>query len=82
MSIINGGEINQPGVAINGAGSGSGVVGNVDVVFTLWLDEKMFDLLIAGKLSVKDKVCAVGRTPAPRIPVSAKYRAVCSKVKP
>lgn len=75
VGCIGGGPINST-VAINGF-SGSAVL-----FVEAFLDEEMFELLIAGRLKVKEKVCAIGRTPKDKALSAAKYRAVCSKVKP
>lgn len=76
VGCINGSQIHQTGLPINGFG------GSAYLFVDPFLDEEMFDLLISGRLNVKEKVCAVGRTRRDKAPAGAKYKAVCSKVKP
>ncbi len=76
VGCINGSQINQTGLPINGFG------GSANLFIDPFLDEEMFVLLIGGRLNVKEKVCAVGRTRRDEAPAGAKYKAVCSKVKP
>lgn len=76
VGCIGGSMPNHTGVAINGF-SGSAVL-SVEPR----LDHVVFELLIAGRLKAKEKVCAIQRTRADKPPRPAKYKAVCSKVKP
>jgi hypothetical protein len=76
VGCIGGSMINHAGISINGF-AGSAVL----FVETI-IDEAMFDLLISGRLKVKEKVCAQQRTPRDRAPRGATYKPVCSKVKP
>lgn len=73
---INGAVIHSPGIAINGF---SGVAA---LFIESFLDEEMFLILISGRLNVKEKVCADRRVPNDKAKAAAKYRAMCSKVKP
>jgi hypothetical protein len=73
---IGGAEINHTALAING------FAGSANLYIEPFLDEEMFLLLISGRLNVKEKVCAIGRTRRDKAPAGAKYKAVCSKVKP
>ena len=76
VGCIGGSQINHSGVAING------FAGSAFLYIDARLDEEMFQLLIAGRLKVKEKNCAEQRTRADKTVPGAKYRAVCSKVKP
>lgn len=76
VGCINGAQFNHTALPINGFG------GTALIFVDAFLDEEMFELLIGAKLNVKEKVCAVKRTSAPKAPAGAKYKAVCSKVKP
>lgn len=73
---INGAVIHHTGVPVNGF---SGIAA---LFIDSFLDEEMFPILIAGRLKVKEKVCATRRVRSDRAKAAAKYRAVCSKVKP
>lgn len=76
VGCIGGSQINHTGLPING------FAGSANLYVDPFLDEEMFLLLISGRLNVKEKVCAVGRTQRDKAPAGAKYRAVSSKVKP
>jgi hypothetical protein len=76
VGCIGGAQINHTGLPING------FAGSANLYVDPFLDEEMFILLISGRLNVKEKVCAVGRTRRDKALAGAKYKAVCSKVKP
>ena len=76
VGCIGGHAIHFTGIPING------LVGGGVMYIDTPADSLVFELLIAGRLSVKEKVCGLERTRAERSPRPAKYRAVCSKVKP
>lgn len=46
------------------------------------VDSLVFDLLIGGKLSVKEKVCGIRPAPRPKKCGTDKLVPVCDKVKP
>ena len=76
VGCIGGSQINHPALAINGFG------GTALLFVDAFLDEEMFELLIGAKLNVKEKVCSPGQKRPDKAPAGAKYKAVCSKVKP
>lgn len=73
---VNGSTINYKGLSINGFAGAAAMF--IDAV----PDELMFQLLIGGRLNVKEKVCAERRTGYDKAKAASKYPAVCSKVRP
>jgi hypothetical protein len=76
LGCANGGPVNHTGIAVNGFS------GAAALYIDSHLDEEMFLLLIAGRLNVKEKVCADSRVGKDKAKAAFKYPAVCSKVRP
>lgn len=73
---LNGSPLNYPALAVN-------VFAGAAVMYVeAFLDESMFELLVSGRLNVKEKVCAERRTGYDKAKAASKYPAVCSKVRP
>lgn len=76
LGCVNGGTVNHTGITIDG------FAGAAALYVDPRLDEEMFEILIAGRLNVKEKVCATRRTDNDKAKAASKYPAVCSKVRP
>lgn len=76
LGCVNGGTVNHTGIAVNG------FAGAAALYLDSQLDEEMFEILIAGRLNVKEKVCANRITPFDKAKAASKYPAVRSKVRP
>jgi hypothetical protein len=72
---VNGSLINYS-LPINGFG------GSAALFVEAFLDEQMFEILIGGRLNVKEKVCAERRVGYDKAKAASKYPAVRSKVRP